>query len=126
MLQGHELRASAMSQDRLIPVLVSVAVIVLVAPVQERSRALAAILASMPLTAPLALWIVYSASNGSHEQTAAFAGSMLVGFLASVVFMVPCWLGLRQAWSLPVVLVLAGLAWLVAIALVAWLPRGRA
>src|SRR4030095_6211405 len=86
-------RASTMSQDRLIPVLVSVAVIVLVAVVQERSRHLAAVLASMPLTAPLALWIVFSATKGNHEQTAAFAGSMLVGFLASVVFMVSCWPG---------------------------------
>jgi uncharacterized membrane protein (GlpM family) len=114
-----------MSQDRLLPVLVSVAVIVLVAVVQERSRYLAAILAAMPLTAPLALWIVYSATKGNHAETAAFAGSMLVGFLASVVFMVACWLGLRQAWSLPAVLGVAGLAWLVAIALATWLGRWR-
>ena len=31
----------------------------------------ASILAMLPLTAPLAAWIVYSASGGDHQQTAA-------------------------------------------------------
>jgi len=39
----------------MIPVILSVLVIILVAIVQERSRYLAAIIAAMPLTAPLAM-----------------------------------------------------------------------
>lgn len=66
-------------------------VIVLVAVVQERSRHLAAVLASMPLAAPLALWIVFSATKGDHQQTANFAASMVVGFISSLVFIVACW-----------------------------------
>lgn len=115
-----------MIQERVVPVLVSVAVIVLVAIVQERSRHLAAILASMPLTAPLAIWIVYAGTGGDHRQTAAFAGSLFVGFLASVVFMLACWLGLRQGWSLSVVLIMAGLAWLAFIGVTALLSPPRA
>ena len=65
-----------MSVERVIPVVASVLVIVLVAVVQARSRHLAAILATMPLTAPLAMWIVFSASGGDHRQTAEFSRSM--------------------------------------------------
>jgi hypothetical protein len=110
-----------MSRDRVIPVLVSVAVIVLVAVVQERSRHLAAILASMPLTAPLAIWIVHSATGGDHRETAGFTWSMLAGFLAGVAFIVACWLGLRQAWSLPVVFVTAGVVWIAAVGVATYL-----
>jgi glycerol-3-phosphate acyltransferase PlsY len=42
-----------------LPVVLSVLVIVVVAVVQERSRHLAAIIATVPLTAPLAMWIVF-------------------------------------------------------------------
>ena len=114
-----------MSRDRVLPVLISVAVIVLVAVVQDRSRRLAALLASMPLTAPVAIWIVYSATGGDRRETAAFAGSLFVGFIASVVFMLACWLALRQAWSLPVSLAVAGAAWLVFAALAAWIVPSR-
>jgi uncharacterized membrane protein (GlpM family) len=75
-------------QERLFPVVVSVVVIILVAVVQERSRYLAAVLASMPLTAPLALWIVFSATKGDHQQTANFAAAMVVGFIGSLAFIV--------------------------------------
>ncbi len=70
----------------MIPVILSVLVIILVAIVQERPRYLAAIIAAMPLTAPLAMWIEFSASEGDQQQTADFAGSMVLGFAASLVF----------------------------------------
>ena len=75
-----------MTSERVVPVVLSVVIIVLVAVVQERSRALAALLATMPLTAPLAMWIVFSAARGDHDQTAEFTGSMVIGSVASLVF----------------------------------------
>jgi hypothetical protein len=54
--------------EKTLPVVASVVIIVLVAVAQQRSRDLAAILASLPLTAPLAAWIVFSASGGDHEH----------------------------------------------------------
>jgi len=110
-----------MSRDRVVPVLASVAVIVLVALVQERSRHLAAVLASMPLTAPLAIWIVYSATGGDARETAGFTGSLIAGSLASLAFVVACWTGLRLAWGLLPVLLVAGVVWLAATACAAWL-----
>jgi len=99
-------------RDRLMPVALSVLVIVLVAIVQERSRALAAILATIPLTAPLAMWIVFSASGGDQRQTADFVRSMVVGFAASLIFVLACWFGLRQAWGFGMTLLVASVVWL--------------
>lgn len=108
-----------MIAERAVPVLVSVLVIILVAVVQERSRHLAAIIATMPVTAPLAMWIVFSASRGDQRQTADFVGSMIIGAVASLVFILACWFALRQQWGSPLTLAVGGVAWL----LVVWLSR---
>ena len=62
----HERISEPVIPGRVVTVLLSVLVVVLVAGVQERSRHLAAIIATMPLTAPLAMWIVLSASRGDQ------------------------------------------------------------
>jgi hypothetical protein len=100
------------TREQVVPVVLSVLIIVLVAVVQERSRHLAALIAAVPLTAPLAMWIVFSATQGDHSQTADFAASMLVGFVASLIFVVACWFGFRQQWSFPSVLVFGSAIWL--------------
>jgi hypothetical protein len=100
------------TRERVVPIVLSVLIIVLVAVVQERSRHLAAIIATVPLTAPLAMWIVFSATQGDHRQTAEFASSMFVGVVASLAFVLGCWFGFRQLWSFPSVLVLGSAVWL--------------
>ena len=102
--------------EKTLPVVASVVIIVLVAVVQQRSRDLAAILASLPLTAPLAAWIVFSASGGDHEHTAQFVRSMLVASIATVIFILACWYGLRQQWPFPVVMATAFGIWGVLVA----------
>jgi hypothetical protein len=97
--------------EKVLPVVASVIIIVLVAIVQARSRELAAVLAVMPLTVPLAVWIVFSASGRDYQQTAHFVRSMIAGYLASVAFVVACWYGLRQQWPLPAVMVFAFGLW---------------
>jgi uncharacterized membrane protein (GlpM family) len=99
------------SLDKALPVVVSVVIIVLVAVVQERARHVAAIVAMLPLTAPLAAWIVYSASGGDHQQTAQFVRSMLAASIANVVFIVVCWYGLRQEWPFALALIGAFAVW---------------
>lgn len=105
-----------MATDKIVPVLASVAIIVLVSVIQERSRFLAAILSSMPLMAPLAMWIVWSATRGDHEQTAAFAGSMVVGVAATLAFVVGTWAALRQHVTLGWALCAGAAVWLVVLA----------
>ena len=92
--------------------LLSVLIIVLVAVMQERSRHVAAIMATMPLTAPLAMWIVFSASGSNQRQTGEFVGTMVIGSVASLVFVLACWLGFRQAWGFLPTLAFAAALWL--------------
>ncbi|HEV8438151.1 MAG TPA: hypothetical protein VGT40_08655 [Methylomirabilota bacterium] len=99
------------SAEKIVPVLVSVVIIVLVAVVQARSRDLAAILAVMPLTMPLAAWIVFSASGGDHRQTAEFVRSMFAAYLPTLIFVGVLWYGFRQAWPFPIVILLAFGVW---------------
>ena len=110
-----------MIPERAVTVLLSVLIVILVAMVQERSRHLAAILATMPLTAPLAMWIVFSASSGDQHQTANFVGSMVIGAVASLVFVLACWLGLRHEWGFLVTLAFASTIWLLIVLLPRWL-----
>ena len=109
-----------MIPEKAVTVLLSVIIVVLVAVVQERSRHLAAIIATMPLTAPLAMWIVFSASRGDQRQTADFAGSMVVGSVGSLVFVLACWLGFRQEWGLLVTLAFAAAIWLLIVLAPHW------
>lgn len=103
--------------EKLLPVVVSVVIIVLVALVQEWSRELAAILAVMPLTVPLATWIVFSSSGGDHQQTSAFVSSMFAAYLPTLVFVAALWYGLRQAWPFALVIVFAFGVWAALVAL---------
>lgn len=109
-----------MIPEKLATVLVSVLIVVLVAVVQDRSRHLAAILATMPLTAPLAMWIVYSASRGDQRQTADFVSSMLVGIAGNVVFVLACWLGFRREWGFLTTLGFGAAAWLLIVLIPRW------
>ena len=109
-----------MIRDRVVPVVLSVTIIVLVAVAQARSRHLAAILATMPLTAPLAMWIVFSASSGDQRQTAEFVWSMVIGSVASLVFVLVCWFGLRQEWGLGLTLALSAGVWLLIVLVPRW------
>ena len=112
-----------MISERAVTVLLSVLIVILVAVVQERSRHLAAIIATMPLTAPLAMWIVFSVSGGNQRQTGEFVGTMVIGSVASLVFVLACWLGFRQAWGFLVTLVFASAAWLLIALIPGWIGR---
>jgi len=111
--------------QKVLPVLISVVVIVLVAIVQERSRPAAAVLSVMPLTIPLATWIVFSASGGDHEQTAVFVRSMLIGLLATMAFVVACWLTLRQRWPLALAIGAGFATWAAVVGVIALVVRSR-
>ena len=110
-----------MISERAVTVVLSVLIVVLVAVVQERSRQLAAIIATMPLTAPLAMWIVFSASRGDQRQTADFAGSMVLGSFASLVFVLACWFGFWRQWGFLSSLGFAAVIWLVIVLIPGWI-----
>ena len=94
------------SQD-ILPVILSVLIIIIVAILEKQSKVIAAITATMPLTAALALWIVYTSANGDKTATSKFSLSMIFGFIPTFFFMVAAWLAARAGWKLSGIL-LAG------------------
>jgi uncharacterized membrane protein (GlpM family) len=87
-------------QDAL-PVVLSILVIILVAVLEKQSKLFAALTATMPLSAPLALWIVSSSSNaGEKTAVTQFSLSLLLGVLPTFAFLVTVWLAARAGMKL--------------------------
>jgi hypothetical protein len=87
------------SQD-VVPVVLSIIVIVLVAVLEKQSKLFAALTATMPLAAPLALWIVYSANAGDQEAVSHFSLSLMLGLLPTMAFLITVWLAARAGMKL--------------------------
>lgn len=66
-----------MSFQKIFPVLTSIAIIIVVAILRDRSRAVAAVLATMPINIPLALWIVSSGSDNDPQVMSDFVRSLI-------------------------------------------------
>ena len=78
-----------------IPVLISILVLVVVAILQKQSKLAAALTTTMPLTVPLAMWIVYSSSDGNQETMTQFNLGMVLGIIPSIGFLITAWLASR-------------------------------
>ena len=87
------------SQD-ILPVILSVVIIIIVAILEKQSKVIAAITATMPLTAALALWIVYTSANGDKTATSQFSLSMIFGFIPTFFFMVAAWIASRAGMKI--------------------------
>ena len=109
--------------QQIVPVAISIAVIIFIAMVQAHSKTIAAITATMPLTVPLALWVVYTAGGDNRQQIIAdFTGSMLIGVGATLVFTLALWLAARAGLGLIPMLAAAYGAWAAAL-LASWAMR---
>jgi hypothetical protein len=86
-------------QDAL-PVVLSILVIILVAVLEKQSKLFAALTATMPLSAPLALWIVSSSNAGEKTAVTQFSLSLLLGVLPTFAFLVTVWLAARAGMKL--------------------------
>lgn len=104
-----------MTWEKVYPVVVSIGVIILVSVASERLRPVAAIAAVMPLTAPLAMWVVFQNTGGNHTATGQFVGTMLWGLIATWIFILACWVTLRARWPLPAVLLAGYGVWLLTV-----------
>lgn len=106
-----------------VPVLVSITVIILVAVLQRYSKPVAAVTATMPLTIPLALWIVYSSTNGDPASVESFTRGMVVGIIPTMAFAVALWLGARAGIKLGGLIGLGYSSWLVTLVVVLGIRR---
>jgi hypothetical protein len=89
-----------MKTQDILPVLLSIAVIILVAILEKQSKLIAALTATMPLAAPLALWIVYSSNDGNKTAVTQFSLSLVIGLLPTLAFLVTVWLAARAGMKL--------------------------
>ena len=87
------------SQD-ILPIVLSIVVILLVAVLEKQSKLFAALTATMPLTAPLALWIVYSSNAGDKAAVSQFSLSLMLGLLPTMAFLITVWLAARAGMKL--------------------------
>ncbi len=112
-----------MKSQNILPVLVSLAVIILVAILQRYSKLMAAITATMPLTAPLALWIVYASAGGDQVTLAQFSRGLLIGLIPTIGFMVAVWLTARAGLGLLPILLIGYGVWGVVLAVIVVMRR---
>ncbi len=99
------------SWRQIMPVLVSIVIIIVIAVLRSYSKTLTAITATMPLNIALTLWIVSTAEKSDSGTMQNFTGSLLVGIISTVVFVVAIWLAARAGLRLGPVLVVGYLAW---------------
>ena len=98
------------SQD-IFPVVISIGVIILVAVLEKQSKQVAAITATMPLTAPLVLWIVYSSAGGDQGKVTEFSREMVLGIIPTIGFLIAVWLAARAGFKLSQIIVAGYSAW---------------
>jgi hypothetical protein len=98
------------SQD-ILPVLLSIVVIILVAVLEKQSKFAAAITATMPIGATLAIWIVYSANSGEQQTMKDFSTGLLMGIIPSIGFLFAAWFSFRAGLKLVPMLMVGFTVW---------------
>src|SRR5512138_835623 len=122
-LNVHPPEEFCMKSQTVLPVLLSMAIIILVAILEKQSKLFAALAAVMPLGAPLALWIVYASNGGDRTAVSQFSLSLLLGLLPTLAFLVAVWLAARAGLKLGPML-LAGYGVWIAGAAILYMLRG--
>lgn len=89
-----------MSLQKTFPVITSIVIILIVAVLRDRSRALAAVLATMPINVPLALWIISGSSGGDPKQMADFTRSLIISLIPTFIWLGIVFLAIRAGWNL--------------------------
>ncbi len=100
-----------MKTQDILPVLLSIAVIILVAVLEKQSKFAAAITATMPIGATLAIWIVYSANRGDQQTMQDFSVGLLVGIIPTIGFLFAAWFAFRAGMKLLPMLLVGYTVW---------------
>jgi hypothetical protein len=104
-------RSFTLKTQDVLPVLISIVVIILVAVLEKQSKFAAAITATMPIGATLAIWIVYSANSGDKETMKVFNSSLLIGIIPTIGFLIAAWLASRVGLKLVPMLLVGYITW---------------
>jgi hypothetical protein len=90
-----------------------ITVIILIAVIEKQSKFFAAITATMPLTAALGLWIVYSSSSGDSRSVSEFSQGLVLAIIPTLGFLVSVWLLSRAGYKLLPMLAIGYCVWAV-------------
>ena len=112
-----------MKTQDVLPVLVSIIVIVLVAILEKQSKLVAALTATMPIGATLALWIVYSANNGDQATMEQYSLGLLLGLVPAFGFVLASWLASRAGFKLLPVLLISYTVWVLGVVMMSILRK---
>ncbi len=112
-----------MKTQDILPVLLSIVVIILVAVLEKQSKFAAAITATMPIGATLAIWIVYSANSGDQETMQDFSVGLLMGIIPSIGFLFAAWFAFRAGLKLMPMLLAGYAVWGTLLGLIILLRR---
>ena len=104
--------------SRIAPVIVSIAVIIVIAIVRQYSQTLAAITATMPLNIPLGMWIVYSGSDNHQAAMAQFSEAAMMNIIPTIVFLIVAWQLSKIGFSAVQTIVIGYVAWAVCLGLI--------
>jgi hypothetical protein len=112
-----------MKLNEVLPVFISITVLILVAIIQKQSKAVAAVTATMPVTIPLTLWIVYSSTHGDQASMQEFTRSMVNGIIPTVAFVIAVWFGSKAELKIAPLITLGYSAWALTLAMMLALRR---
>jgi uncharacterized membrane protein (GlpM family) len=104
-----------MSTQRIVQLLISFVLITAIAVVSERSHVLASIVSAMPVKLALALWFIFSDSGGDRLLSADFCRISILALIPTMLFLGACWFALKRGWTLPQVIGLGYVVWLLAV-----------
>lgn len=85
--------------SRILPVLVSIAIIIAVAILRQYSRTIAAIAATMPINIPLGMWIIYVGSDDKQTALADFTQAALINIVPTIAFLIVAWQMSRSGYG---------------------------
>lgn len=112
-----------MTWQRIWPILISLAVLVFVSVVGQRSRTLSGLVSALPVTVPLAAWIMFRNSGGDYPQTAGFITSQLRAVVGVVAFVLVCLFAMSRRWPFPLVMLASYGGWLAIVLGTSWISR---
>jgi uncharacterized membrane protein (GlpM family) len=112
-----------MKTQDVLPVVLSIVVIILVAVLEKQNKFAAAITATMPIGATLAIWIVYSANSGDQQTMKDFSVGLLMGIIPSLGFLFAAFFSFRAGLKLLPMLLVGYSVWGVLLGIIILLRR---
>ncbi len=100
-----------MKLNEIAPVFISITILIFVAFVQRQSKLVAAVTATMPVTIPLTLWVVYSSTHGDQQAVEKFTQGMVSGIIPTLAFTIALYFGARAGLKLGWIILLGYAAW---------------